>query len=194
MVTVFYLLVFTQGKCRFYYKYGIVKFCLSELAPSFSRLLLVSCRCFLVLRSRTATSWMPSTAERTRSTSSPSDGYEHRTRAVTQHWAKHLSHPFVSVNVWFPLKSTGQIQLTHTEPERLLCSSAPLLRTTCCYRPSATTRPADPKCLWWCRPCLSTVSPSDFSVTVAEQWCDAGRISWNSFLISEHRNSFDDID
>lgn len=31
-------------------------------------------------------------------------------------------------------------------------------RTTCCYPPSSTIKPADPKCLWWCRPCLWTVS------------------------------------
>lgn len=43
----------------------------------------VSCRCFLVLRSPTVTSWTPSTAERTLSMSSLSDGYDDARRHST---------------------------------------------------------------------------------------------------------------
>lgn len=83
----------------------------------------VSCRCFLVLRSPTATSWTPSTAERTLSTSSLSDGI------------------------------------------------------TCCYQPSATIKPADLKCLWWCRPCLWTrvcITP----LRATRWWCRSTARSW----------------
>lgn len=67
----------------------VVALMLVTVQPDESLPAAVSCRCFLVLRSPTATSWTPSTAERTRSTWSRSDGYDARAHTHTHTAGSH---------------------------------------------------------------------------------------------------------
>lgn len=82
-------------------------------------------------------------------------------------------------------KHLNKIKFSSSSSWRFFCSQsvAPVsaCRTTCCYRPSATTRPVDPKCLWSCPPCLLTVSLTD--VTLLLPACEH---SWLSVRRTVH--------